>query len=102
MVLLHIIIKEPAQVKEIVELLIEERLITGVTVTETISSFKNSKGEIETVLTNMLIGRTKGLLFSTIDKLLREKCGDKMPVLYAMPVVNMDWEQGEKLIKEIK
>lgn len=102
MIQIHIITKEPEQVKEIVELLVNERLITGVTVLDTVSSYKSDSGEIETVLTNLLIGRTKAMLFSIIENLLKEKYGDNMPVMYGMPIVNMDFEHMEKLKKVVK
>lgn len=102
MIQIHIITKEPKQVKEIAELLIDEKLITSVTVMDTVSICKSESGEIETVSTNLLIGRTKAMLFSTIENLLKDKYGDRMPVLYAMPVVNMDFTHEEKLKKVIK
>lgn len=101
MIQLHIITTKPEQVKEIVELLINERLITGATVIDTVSSYKSESGEIETVLTNLLIGRTKASLFSTIEGLLQDRYHDKMPVLYAMPVVNMDLKHMAKLKKVV-
>ena len=102
MIIVYVMTNEPEQVKEIVELLINEKLITGVTVMDTVSSYKNDNDEIETVSTNLLIGRTKAMLFTTIEKLLKFKYGDKMPVLYAVPVVNMDVAHMEKLKKVIK
>ena len=69
MIQLHILTKESEQVEEIVELLVNERLITGVTVMNTLSSYKSNTGEIKTVETNLLIGRTKAMLFGTIENL---------------------------------
>lgn len=69
MIQLHILTKESEQVEEIVGLLVNERLITGVTVMNTLSSYKSNTGEIKTVETNLLIGRTKAMLFGTIEKL---------------------------------
>ncbi len=100
MIQVHIITKELEQVREITELLIDRRLITGVTLIDTVSSFKNDKDEIETGLTNLLIGRTRAVLFSTIEKVLKEKYGDDMPLIYGMPIVNMDLGHMEKL-KEV-
>lgn len=102
MILLHIITKKHEQVKEILEILINEELITGVTVSETISSYKSDKGEIKTVLTNLIIGRTKAMLFSTIEKLLKNKYGNFVPVIYGMPIIIMDFKHWEKLKKVVK
>lgn len=102
MIQLHIITKKPEQVKEIVELLIVKKLITGVTVMDTVSSYKSDCNKIETVLTNLLIGRTKAMLFSAIENLLKDKYGDSMPVIYGMPIVNMDVKHSKKLKKVIR
>ncbi len=102
MIILHVITKEPDQAGEIVKLLVSEKLITGATIMDALSSYKNTDGEIDTVSTNLLIGRTKAILFNTIENLLKYKYGDKMPVLYAVPVVNMDVTHMEKLKKVVK
>jgi len=102
MIQIHIITKEPEKVKEIAELLINEELITGVTVIDTLSSYKSEQGKIETVLTNLLIGRTKASLFSTIEKLLQDKYGERVPAIYGMPIINMDIKHLEKLKKVVK
>lgn len=102
MIQLHIITKEPSQSKEIVGILIDKKLITGVTVMETVSSYKNDSGVIEEIPTNLIIGRTKAMLFNTIEKLLEDKYGDHMPVIYGMPIVNMDFKHAEKLKEEIR
>jgi len=80
-----------------VEFLIEERLITGMTVLDTQSFYKNNNDEIETFFTKLLIGRTKAILFGTIERLLREKYGSETPAIYGMPIVNMDIEHRNKL-----
>jgi len=102
MIQLHIITRKPEQVKEIAEILINEEFITGATVIDSISSYKSNEGEIETVKTNLLIGRTKAMLFSAIEKLLKEKYGNFMPVIYGMPIINMDYKHLEKLKKVVK
>jgi uncharacterized protein involved in tolerance to divalent cations len=97
MILIHIITKQPEQVEEIVEMLINGNLMTDVTVTDTVTSFKGIGAEIETDLTNLLIGRTKAILFSKVEQVLKEKYGDNMPVIYGMPIINMDLRHLEKL-----
>ena len=67
----------------------------------TVSSYKSDRNEIETVLTNLLIGRTRAMLFSTIENLLKNKYGDKIPVIYGMPIVNMDVKHSKKFKKVI-
>ncbi|MDA0196517.1 MAG: hypothetical protein O2887_15830, partial [Bacteroidetes bacterium] len=69
---------------------------------ECVSSYKNDSGVIEEIPTNLIIGRTKAMLFNTIEKLLEDKYGDHMPVIYGMPIVNMDFKHAEKLKEEIR
>lgn len=70
MVQLHIISKQSGVIKEIEHLLIKKSYITGATVINAVSSFKNSEGKIENVKTQLLIGRTRASLFNTIEKLI--------------------------------
>ena len=102
MIQLHVITKNAEQIKEIVKLLINEKLIIGATVVNTVSNYQGEKDEIKTVLTNMLIGRTKAALFNTIEKLLQDKYGESIPAIYAMPIVGMDTKHTEKLNLRIK
>ena len=101
MIQLHIISTEPEQIRDIENLLINEKFITGATVIDAVSSYKNDDGEIKTVSTNLLIGRTKASLFNTIESHLKDKYGDKTPVIYGLPIVNMDFKHLEKLKKVI-
>ena len=78
-------------------MLINENFITGATVIDAVSSYKNDEGEIKTVSTYLLIGRTKASLFNTIENRLKDKYGNKMPVIYGLPIVNMDFKHLEKL-----
>ncbi|MGB5273401.1 MAG: hypothetical protein WBN39_05040, partial [Flavobacteriaceae bacterium] len=55
---------------------------------------KNSNtGKLESVEKVMVMGKTKALLFNTINKILLKKYPDQMPMLYAVPIVYMDDEQ---------
>ena len=46
----------------------------------------------------LLMGKTKSLLFVEIDRTLRERYPDDLPVIYAVPIAGMDWEQADRLI----
>ena len=102
MIQLHIITKKPEQVKGILETLINGGLITGAAIFDTTSSYKSDKGEIKTVSSNILIGRTKAMFFNKIEKLLENKYGDNIPAIYGMPIINMDFRHLEKLKKLVK
>jgi uncharacterized protein involved in tolerance to divalent cations len=97
MIQLHIITNDPKMVKEIIELLLNNDLVVSITVKNTLSSYKSKSGQINTVMTNLLIGRTKASLFNTIEKLLFAKYGENIPEIYAMSIVNMDFTHLKKL-----
>lgn len=97
MIQLHIISKHSEVIREIEDTLINKNYITGATVISSISSFKNKDGVIENITTQLLIGRTRASLFNTIEKLMLETFGDNMPVIYGLPIVNIDFKHLEKL-----
>lgn len=102
MIQLNIISKKSDQIKEIAEMLINEGFITGATVIDTVSIHKSDKGEIETVSGSMLIGRSKAMLFNTIEGLLEDKYGDSIPVIYGMPIIGLDLKHVGKLMRTVK
>lgn len=100
MVLLHIVSKNNQQLTEIVDYLLEEKLILNAIIQENVVIRKNIDGEFKSEKRVMMIGKTKALLFNTIDTMLRQKFSSNMPVLYAVPIVAMDWEQADELVRE--
>jgi len=101
MILIHIVTKEEDQAIEIVDFLMEEKLILDAVMMEKVMRReKNKNGIIESVSETLILGKTKALLFNDIDHILREKYKETMPVLYSIPIVNMDWEQVNELINE--
>lgn len=102
MIQLHVITRNTEQIKNIAELLITKKLITGATVIDSKSMYESSNGKIESVSTNLLIGRTRAMLFSAIEKLLKDKYQEEAPAIYGMPIVSMDLKHREKLKKVVK
>ncbi len=101
MILLHIITNQESQAVEIADFLMERKLILDPIIQEKIKSREGTKdGKFKTVHKTMMLGKTKSLLFCEIDKKLREKYPDNMPLLYSIPIVDMDWEQADQLISE--
>lgn len=98
MILLHIISDQEEQANEIVDFLIEENLILEAVLLEKVSVRKKEGSTNQT----LIMGKTKALLFNTIDSLLREKYKEKIPVIYSLPIVNMDWEQSKSLKEDIR
>jgi len=97
MIQIRITTKDTVKIREIAEMLLNEKLVTGISIAETISMYKNKEGEIVTIPTTLFVGRTKSSLFNTIEKLLLNKYGDEIPAIYGLPIVNIDSKHLEKL-----
>ena len=97
MVLLHIVTHNVKQAREVAVLLTEEKLALNALIQPGISmvgkGLPKGTGEEQT----LVMAQTKGLLFDTIDKRLRGLYKDRMPILYSVPIINMDWEQADLL-----
>lgn len=101
MVLVHIITEQKAQALEIIDLLLERKLLFNAMLSrkkvyEKCEDTRELCGKVQT----LIIGKTKALLFNRINKLLTSKYPKKMPSLYCLPIVYIDPERGEKLLKE--
>jgi uncharacterized protein involved in tolerance to divalent cations len=100
MILLHIITDDNDQAVEIADFLIKEKLMLSAAILENISGRRRtSDDEIQSIRQTLIIGKTKALLFNTIDEHLRKKYKEHMPIIYSLPIVNMDWEQANELIQ---
>lgn len=98
MVQLHIICKDSEQAKEITTLLYEERLVLNeIIVNDVTGRHPNDDGELTSIEEVLIIGTTKALLFNAIDELLQLKYPDKMPIIYATPIVYMNIKQSDYL-----
>lgn len=101
MILVHIVTNTENQAIEIADSLIEKKLIFDAMIFEKIMIRKRVDGSsFESVKKVLAIGKTKALLFNDIDKLLREKYKDRVPDLYSLPIVNMDWQLAMELVSE--
>ncbi len=48
-----------------------------------------------------MTGKTKALLFNSIDEIIKKHYPDNPPVLYATPIVQMEWEQSRRLLDNV-
>jgi hypothetical protein len=102
MILLHIIADEEDQAIEIIDFLMEKNMIIEAVLLETVSVRKKKENQKpENTTQTLVMGKTKALLFNSIDQLLREKYQENMPIIYSTPIVNMDWEQSKKLVSDV-
>ncbi len=102
MILIHISTNDEQLGEEIAEFLVEDRLIVDAFIMNGIRKFRTTEGKV--VLENQILvmGKTKAILFDTIDKILKQKYGAKLPTLYSVPIVHMDWNQSKDLKEQTK
>ena len=101
MVLLHILTKNEKKANEIVDYLLSKKMIMNAILLEKVKIRKKTKiGLIQNEEQIMIMAKTKALLFTSIDTLLKQKYREEMPVLYSVPIVHMDWDQADELMQE--
>ena len=93
MILAHIIVKERDQTMDIIKLLTQKDLIfSAVISTKKVYEKNINTGDLEQMEHTLIIGKTKALLFSKINTVLKENFPNSMPILYAIPIIYMDGE----------
>ncbi|WP_282048484.1 divalent cation tolerance protein CutA [Maribacter aquivivus] len=98
MILGYIIVNKKKQAKEIAQLLLAQNLIYSASISTKKVFSKNLKtGEIDYEKQTIIEGKTKALLFSTINEILRVTYRTNMPLFYAVPIIYMDEEQTQSL-----
>ena len=101
MVLLHIVSNNENQANEIVDFLTLEKLVVDAVLFEKVMVRKRDKtGVLKNEQQIMIMAKTKALLFNHIDDLLSIKYKENMPVLYSLPILNMDFNQVNELVNE--
>lgn len=103
MIKLTIISNTSEQANEIAHLLLNESLVIEAVIFEDTKCLRlNANKKVVEKLSTTIICTTKSLLFEQIDSLLKGKYIKEMPVLYSVPIINMDWEQSKILIDGTK
>ncbi|NNC84655.1 MAG: hypothetical protein HKN75_01155 [Bacteroidia bacterium] len=101
MILIHILTKDHAQALEISDFLVSKKLtVNAVILQNALVRKRDSSNQLISENQTFVMGKTKALLFNEIDRELRDKYPSNMPVLYSVPIVNMDWDQTEKLVEQ--
>ncbi|WP_343488107.1 hypothetical protein [Allomuricauda sp. d1] len=100
MILVHIICKTKTQALDIVDVLINEKLVLDAMISDKLLFKQLKSGEMKSHERVLVMGTTKALLFNTINKIISGKYTDSPPLIYAMPIVYMDAEQTEELQQE--
>ncbi len=90
MIQLRVSSKSEKQILEIAELLIKEHYAIDLNILSNHKILSLENGKIVTNELFLLTGKTKGLLFTSIDKLLNEKYPNDLSEIYSLPIVQMD------------
>ena len=98
MILAHIIVPDIEQTMDIIKVLIENDLIFNAGIsTKNVYEKNKENGTLDHFEQTLIIGKTKAMLFSKINDVLKAKYPNNMPMLYAIPIVYMDEEQYDLL-----
>ncbi len=102
MMTLQVISSDQTLIHEIADFLLSEKLLANAMISEgVVYKTRDNLGNIVNSKRYILKGISKSLLFHTINKKLREKFKDNMPLLYSEPVILIDPEQTDIIIDRL-
>ncbi len=102
MIFLRISSSNEANIEQIAEQLLSERLVIDVNIKRNIERLRLDKGKLVSERTTLLTSKTKGLLFNQIDELIRTHFPEETMEIYSLPIIHMDWEDAKHLKEEIQ
>nr|WP_299339007.1 divalent cation tolerance protein CutA [Allomuricauda sp.] len=97
MVLIHICCQSASQAEEIVDFLLEEKLVLDALVSDKLLYKYSNNGKKQGFEQTLIMCTTKALLFTKINRRIKNKYPKSTPMVYAMPIVYMDQGQEKKL-----
>ncbi|MEL6976337.1 MAG: divalent cation tolerance protein CutA [Bacteroidota bacterium] len=97
MILVHINCKTVEQADAVVTFLLDEKLMLNALVSEKMMYKTSLQGNIKADSRVLVMGTTKALLFTPINQKIISHFPKETPLVYAMPIVYMDEEQGRFL-----
>lgn len=103
MILVHIITQKRVQALEIVETLLGRKLLYNAMISrKKVYQIDSKTGVLNGTVHSLIIGKTKSLLFNSINKLLLSTYGHsgQMPSIYSLPIVYMDPDEAEELLAQ--
>ncbi len=101
MILLHVIATNEKQADEISDFLLEKNFVLD-TFIMTGSVNTREQGVLKSESAILVTARTRALLFNKIDKAIHDKFSSEPPIVYSVPIVNMDWDHASELEKKVK
>lgn len=100
MILLNVLCSSMQQAHDLAEVLLLEHLWVDAFIGEEGQLMKRRKKETIEETRVKVQGMTRAVLYDRVNQRIRELYPYDMPILYAVPIVSMDWEQSEHLLKD--
>lgn len=85
MINLIIYLDKKHDASELVNMLLKGELVANASIDLDNVSYRSENGQVVQSVNNVITGQTKALLFSQIERIVREKYGDKT-ALYSLPI----------------
>lgn len=102
MMILQAVSEDHRLLQEIADDLLKANLLANAIISKNSNyRYLTHQGAIVESSTHILKGISKSLLFSKINKKLRSKYGDKMPLLYSEPIIMIDPHQMEVFLDRL-
>lgn len=101
MILLHIIAKNEKQADEISNFLLKENFALDTFLTNGMVKTREDD-ELQSEAAILVTARTRALLFNKIDKAIHDQFATDPPIVYSVPIVNMDWDHASELETKVK
>lgn len=97
MIFLRVVSKSESKIEQVAELLLRKGLVIDVNIKRHLERAELVNDKLMTTPIFLLTAKTRATLFNQIDALLNERYPDNMPEVYALPIMEMDWNQARVL-----
>jgi uncharacterized protein involved in tolerance to divalent cations len=100
MILLKISSENESMMENIACILLREHLAVDINISNNERRFNILNSKIESHPIFILTAKTKALLFSRIEKRIKEITADVLPEIYSLPITTMEVQQAENVINQ--
>lgn len=102
MIQLNITVNDYSEAARVASYLLSNKLVLSAKIFSRIKELRENNNKIDVQNKVLITALTKGLLFSLIEQKLREFAQPASFEIYALPIVNMDWQQAERLTADLE
>jgi uncharacterized protein involved in tolerance to divalent cations len=98
MILLNIASENEKTIEEIAELLFAKKLAVDINLKVNVNRLMLIDNKIQKKPIYIITAKTKALLFSRIEELIKSTFKDQTPELFSLPITTMEIKQAEEII----